>query len=115
MQLALYLSLLCALTYTLPATTTSDLCQFLEKLEQYQAAHKPKDSANMPVAKPQAPPAEMPSPQVIGYMEDPKTGLQHYFKAARIYDPETGYSIDLETGKLFKGKTEVSADNCKKL
>ena len=114
MQLLLYLSLSWTLTYTLPTANDSSLCNFLEKLAQYHTKHKPQYTTNMPIVKPQEPQPEMPSPKIIGFMEDPDTGLQYYPKANRIYDPETGYSFDTKSRKIFKGKTEVETEGCKR-
>lgn len=79
----------------------SSLDTFLEKLNKYKETHKPNIEWRMPVAKPGNQSDPMPSPKVIGYMEDREMGLRYYAVADRVYDPATGYSYSTETGKIY--------------
>ncbi|GAB3537589.1 hypothetical protein GCM10027443_30910 [Pontibacter brevis] len=78
----------------------NDLSIFLGKLQTYVATHNIHVKPNMPIAKPDGPPALMPSPDVAGYMEDPETGLRYYAKYDKVVDPVTRYSFHVATGKI---------------
>ncbi|RDV13126.1 hypothetical protein DXT99_21150 [Pontibacter diazotrophicus] len=80
----------------------NDLSKFLGKLQTYVATHPRHIKPNMPIAKPEPenPPADMPSLDVSGYMEDPETGLRYYAIYDKIVDPETKYSFHVATGKI---------------
>lgn len=109
--LAFFLSMV-ALFNANAQTSTKDLSIFLEKLQKYVATHNIYDKPNMPIAKPDGPPAIMPSPDVTGYMEDPETGLRYYSKYDKIVDPVTRYSFHIGSGKIalepFKEKDTAS-------
>lgn len=81
-------------------TSTQDLSIFLGKLQAYVATHNIYDKPSMPIAKADAPPTPMPSPDVTGYMEDPATGLRYYSRYDKIVDPVTRYSFHVATGKI---------------
>ncbi|MCJ8165295.1 hypothetical protein MKJ04_10610 [Pontibacter sp. E15-1] len=77
----------------------NDLSIFLGKLQAYIACDPRHIKPDMPIAKPspEDPPSKMPSPDVAGYMQDPKTGLRYYAKYDKIVDFETGYSFHVAT------------------
>lgn len=80
----------------------NDLSIFLGKLQAYIATHPRHIEPRMPIAKPEPenPPAPMPSLDVTGYMEDPKTGLRYYAAYDKIVDPETHYSFHVGTMRI---------------
>ncbi|WP_347157576.1 hypothetical protein [Pontibacter chitinilyticus] len=86
---------------------TSNLDVFAGKLKKYAATHQANGKWTMPVLKSTAGQALMPSPKLIGYMEDSDTGLRYYPKLGKICDPETSYTYDLRTKKIYKGKEEI--------
>lgn len=99
----LYLTLLlflATLAHANAQTPENDLSIFLGKLQTYVATHNIHIKPNMPIAKPDNPPATMPSPDVTGYMEDPETGLRYYTKYDKVVDPVTRYSFHVATGKI---------------
>ncbi|MFD3002304.1 hypothetical protein ACFS7Z_18175 [Pontibacter toksunensis] len=95
-----FLLLLATLFNANAQTSTKDLGIFLGKLQKYVATHNIYDKPSMPIAKPDGPPANMPSPDVSGYMVDPVTGLRYYSKFDKIVDPVTRYSFHIGTGKI---------------
>ncbi|MHA6249012.1 hypothetical protein ACXYMU_13810 [Pontibacter sp. CAU 1760] len=99
----LCLVLLLCLAALFPAnaqTSTQELSVFLGKLQTYVATHNIYEKPSMPIAKPDEPPAPMPSPDVAGYMEDPATGLRYYSRYDKIVDSVTRYSFHIATGKI---------------
>lgn len=93
----LFMATLPAVSAQAPAT---DLSIFLGKLQQYTATHDIYLEPKMPIVTPEGPPSAMPSPEVIGYMEDPETGLRYYSRYDKIVDPVTRYSFHIGTGKI---------------
>jgi len=89
---------------------TSELDVFLGKLKVYASRHQANNTWTMPVLKPGYNQERMPSPPIMGYMEDRGTGLRYFPKTGRIYDPETRFAFDTETGKIYKGKLEVKPE-----
>ena len=94
-----FLATLTAVNAQAPA---NDLSIFLGKLQTYIASHPRHIEPRMPIAKPEPanPPSPMPSLEVTGYMEDPKTGLRYYAAYDKIVDPETKYSFHVATMKI---------------
>lgn len=86
---------------------TGDLDVFLEKLKVYTGRHQANNKWTMPVIKPDYNQERMLSPPIVGYMEDPETGFRYFPKTGRIYDLETHLAFDTQTGKIYKGKSEI--------
>ncbi|MBF9253025.1 hypothetical protein I2I11_06960 [Pontibacter sp. 172403-2] len=94
---------------------SSDLDVFLGKLKAYAGRHRANHTWTMPVIKPDNKQARMPSPTIIGYMEDPETGLRYSPKSGLIYDPETSFAFDIRTGEIYKGKSEIKLGKPEKI
>ena len=98
----------------------NELKAFLKRFETYAATHYPTVKYNMPIAKPESSSNSMLEAGVVGFMEDTETGLRYYARNSMVYDPKTGYylaydpdakyQVDVQTGKIFKGDTEVKVN-----
>jgi len=121
-----YVAVAVSLTFVMhleAKSQTNELQSFLEKFETYTEKYYPKVKQTMPVAKLEGGSNSMLQANIVGFMEDPKTGLRYYANVSKVYDPNTGYYIeydsdakyyvDTKAGKIFKEGAEVKVEKRK--
>ena len=104
----------------------NDLNDFLKRFKIFTETNYPKVKWSMPIINPES--NTTPMPNAINpresYMTDPTTGLRILPEQGKVFDPKTGYIVsynpeveyyvDLEKGKIYKGKSEVKIEKQKK-
>lgn len=100
LYLVLLLFLATPLLHVNAQAPVNKLSIFLGKLQTYVETHYVQDNWKMPIARPDETVITMPSPDIVGYMEDRETGLRYYANTGKVTDPETGYSFDTKTWKI---------------